>query len=124
MVVIRKMVTNKMTSDKRKYSDRKDYQKNYQQKWREDNKQDIRVYTNKRARDRKKLLIAYAGGCCVKCGYNKCYRALHFHHVNPNEKEYKSLHGLKLEIALKEIKKCILVCSNCHMEIHEELENN
>ena len=113
-----------MAKGSRTYSDRQKYQINYQKKWREDHRLDLRKYDKARSKERKKLLIATAGGVCVKCGYNKCFRALGFHHINPNEKEYKRLTNLPLAIALKEIKKCILVCANCHMEIHDDLENS
>lgn len=73
----------------------------------------------------KEKAIEYKGGCCVKCSYNKCNSALEFHHLNPKEKDftvgyYKVLAWDKIKI---ELDKCILVCSNCHREIHEELLN-
>lgn len=71
----------------------------------------------------KKMLIEYKGGKCEYCGYDKCMRALEFHHLNPNEKDFglsrclsKSISSLK-----KEVDKCILLCSNCHAEEHERL---
>ncbi len=72
-------------------------------------------------RKRTKLkLIDYKGGSCSLCGYNKCVTALQFHHIDPKEKDFtiagKSLSFEKLK---KEVDKCILVCSNCHSEIHE-----
>jgi predicted transcriptional regulator len=71
-------------------------------------------------RRRSKLkLIEYKGGRCEKCGYNKCQMALEFHHLNPSEKDFtiggKSWSFDKLK---SEVDKCILVCSNCHKEIH------
>ena len=72
----------------------------------------------------KHALIEYKGGKCCRCGYDKCDRALEFHHINPNEKDFsisrsmdKGINKLK-----EEVDKCILVCSNCHAEIHEELD--
>lgn len=69
------------------------------------------------------MLIEYKGGKCEHCGYDKCMRALEFHHLNPNEKDFglsrclsKSISSLK-----KEVDKCILLCSNCHAEEHERL---
>ena len=60
--------------------------------------------------------------CCV-CGYDKCISALEFHHLNPEEKEFSisTNSNISFEKANKELKKCILVCSNCHREIHENL---
>ena len=73
-------------------------------------------------RQRQKIkLIEYKGGCCEKCGYNKSISALQFHHLNPYEKDFtiggSSYSFEKLKI---EVDKCIMVCSNCHIEIHEE----
>lgn len=71
----------------------------------------------------KKALIEYAGGKCQKCGYNKCMRALEFHHLNPEEKDFGISKVLTRNIKqLKaEIDKCILFCSNCHQEEHQRL---
>lgn len=70
----------------------------------------------------KKKLVDYKGGKCQICDYNKSLNALHFHHLDPSEKDFsisgKSLSFDKLKI---EVDKCILVCSNCHSEIHEGL---
>jgi hypothetical protein len=81
-------------------------------------------WQRKARKKRKNKLVAIFGGKCQICGYNKSIRALEFHHVNPKEKEITlSLIGLlrKWEIIIKEIKKCILVCSNCHKEFHANL---
>ncbi len=66
---------------------------------------------------------------CKICGYNKFPRILIFHHKNRNEKD-KGVNFLmktlrNLEIIKKEIDKCILLCPNCHHELHlKERENN
>ena len=36
----------------------------------------------------KKALVKYKGGACCKCGYNKCLRALEFHHLDPSKKDF------------------------------------
>lgn len=72
----------------------------------------------------KKQAVDFLGGKCVICGYNKCLRNLDFHHVNPLEKEITISHKInkiKFEKLKTELKKCILVCSNCHGEIHDGL---
>jgi excinuclease UvrABC ATPase subunit len=79
------------------------------------------------SRKRKKLkkdLVEYRGGQCEICGYNKCVAAMDFHHTNPAEKDFglsKDGHTKSWEKLKKEADKCILVCANCHREIHEEL---
>ena len=73
-------------------------------------------------RKRKLNLIEVAGGQCCLCGYHKLPDALEFHHLDPDTKDYTiSNTSYALETDLKEIKKCILVCANCHREIHKGL---
>ena len=87
------------------------------------------LYT-KRYKEKNKLeAISYGGGCCQKCGYDKCIDSLHFHHIDPSKKEFgifESRPGYKkvrnIELLKKEMDKCILLCANCHMEIHSEDE--
>lgn len=70
--------------------------------------------------DRKLKAIELLGGECQKCGYNKNYAALSFHHIDPSIKEY-NWSKLKLRSwkdIIKELKKCILLCNNCHAEVH------
>ena len=62
------------------------------------------------------------GGKCVKCGYNKCLKALEFHHLDPSQKDFTiSNDHFKLLDAVAESKKCILICSNCHKELHDNM---
>lgn len=74
-------------------------------------------------RQRTKDRMAQAmGGRCQCCGYNVCSDALAFHHIDPAEKEL-GFGGLRAnpqswDKTVKELKKCILVCHNCHSEIH------
>jgi len=74
-----------------------------------------------RWKSRKIEVVSKMGGCCSKCGYNKSMSALEFHHLDKTSKEYewskmRMLSETKLK---KELSKCILVCANCHREIHE-----
>lgn len=62
------------------------------------------------------------GGKCVRCGYDKCIKALEFHHLDPSKKDFTiSNDHFKLIDAVNESKKCILICSNCHKELHDNL---
>ena len=80
-----------------------------------------------RRRNTKLKLVACMGSKCQICSYNRCMNALEFHHLNPNEKEF----GLGAVRAnpknwvsiVSEMQKCILLCSNCHKEIHAGLIN-
>ena len=71
---------------------------------------------------RKIKLVKIFNGCCCKCGYNKNYAALEFHHKNPDDKKFqldlRSLSNRSWDVIVEESKKCELVCSNCHREIH------
>lgn len=75
-----------------------------------------------RGRKRKIELVLEFGGQCKTCGYKKNFAALEFHHVDPATKSFqldiRSLSNRKWSSILEEGKKCVLLCSNCHAEIH------
>jgi hypothetical protein len=65
---------------------------------------------------------------CVICGYNKHPAALSFDHLDPKTK-YRNKNGKSVQVAdmiksgrfawttiLTEIRKCRILCTNCHME--------
>jgi transcription elongation factor Elf1 len=62
---------------------------------------------------------------CERCGYNKNSAAIHFHHLDPNDKDLEvssisrtlSIDSMR-DLLAKEIEKCAILCSNCHMEEH------
>ncbi len=73
-----------------------------------------------RRRRIKEVLVAEAGGACRVCGYDRCLRALEFHHRDPAEKAFGVAYRgatRSLARARAEAAKCILLCSNCHMEV-------
>ena len=78
------------------------------------------------ARKRKKEAIEQLGGKCHKCSgvfHQACYD---FHHKDPTEKEggiAKLLQSYALDHpkVQQELEKCILLCSNCHRELHATL---
>ena len=85
------------------------------------NKQVTRI-SNWRRKIKLKAL-EYKGGKCEKCGYNRCVSSMDFHHLDPNEKDFGLSGSIKSwEITKKELDKCILVCKNCHGEIHNKIE--
>ena len=78
-------------------------------------------YGNEKRKRKKEELVKYKGGKCEICGYDKCIDALEFHHPDPNKKEFSlsdSTVWRSLDEMKKEADKCILVCANCHREIH------
>ena len=86
----------------------------------ENNKE--KIYRNKRARlrNRKLELIKHLGGRCEVCGYNRCAWAFDFHHKDGNKENNvaRIIHEGSKDKALKEAEKCILLCANCHRELH------
>lgn len=79
---------------------------------------------SKRRKKLKSMAIEYKGGKCIICGYKKFVGALDFHHIDGKSKSFDlSTKGLtrSWEKTKAEIDKCILVCANCHREIHAGL---
>ncbi len=90
--------------------------------------QDRKEYLKKAVVERRRMLkqkaVEYKGGKCICCGYDKYVGALEFHHTDPNGKDFSiSAKGAcrSWEKIKEEIDKCVLVCSNCHKEIHAGL---
>ena len=82
------------------------------------NSEDVVNFIKRRKSNLKKV---FHSKCCL-CGFYEVQEALDFHHVNPQEKSFGisgSLNQTKsLAAQLQELKKCILVCANCHRGIH------
>lgn len=88
--------------------------------WSEYRKEYMGVKMTQARRRQKQRAIEYKGGKCERCGYDKCPAALDFHHLDPLEKDFSLGKSLRsFESVKAEIDKCVLVCSNCHREIHE-----
>lgn len=64
--------------------------------------------------------VEYKGNQCSICGYNKTVKALEFHHVNRDEKEFSFSTNYAWDKLVAELDKTILVCANCHREIHDQ----
>jgi len=74
-----------------------------------------------RQRNLKQMAINYKGGSCQECGYHKYNGALEFHHIDPNEKDFhlSALKSYAFSDKVKtELDKCVLLCANCHREVH------
>jgi 5-methylcytosine-specific restriction endonuclease McrA len=92
--------------EKRTYADRAEYMKKA---------------VAKRRKRLKKMVITYKGGKCLVCGYNKYAGAFDLHHIHSSKKEFGlSARGLtrSWEKIKKEADKCVLLCANCHRELH------
>jgi hypothetical protein len=77
-------------------------------------------YQASRWEDRKKKAVELMGGKCSKCGYCRNYAALEFHHLDPSQKDFDFNVGRRRswDKLIVELKKCVLLCSNCHKEEH------
>jgi len=96
-----------MIKDKRKYADRAEY---------------LKMAVDRRRKKIRAMAVEYKGGKCSICGYNKCLKALEFHHVELDKKDFGiSAKGYTRSwVAVKkELDKCIILCANCHREVHE-----
>lgn len=68
----------------------------------------------------KEQLVQEAGGRCSACGYDRYVGALQFHHLDPEQKRFSmSVRGVtrSIEAMREEMRKCVLLCSNCHAEV-------
>jgi len=101
----------------------KEYHKKYMPKYYEKNK--VRcLEVNKKARKKRRkqrcgLIHSLFGNKCVLC---ESKNLLQFHHVN-KETKYKNVShlisdGVKFKTVIQEANKCILLCENCHNNIH------
>ena len=72
-------------------------------------------YMKKRYATQIRKYISYMGGKCVKCGSKK---RLQFDHIDPKTREFKITDlwsPCHVEKVLKELKKCQLLCFDCHV---------
>jgi hypothetical protein len=73
-----------------------------------------------RRRRVKEILVSEAGGSCRMCGYSRCLAALHFHHLDPDQKRFSmGREGVTRSLAVmrEEAERCLLLCANCHAEV-------
>ncbi len=72
-------------------------------------------------RRRKIRAIVYMGKTCNGCGRDGLPAIFEFHHRNAAEKEFGiSNTGIphKWETVIAELAKCVMLCANCHREVH------
>jgi hypothetical protein len=77
---------------------------------------------NNRIRGNKAVAVSMLGGKCSMCGFQTNVLSVYdFHHLDPSKKEVNKQERIVAfsgEKMMAELKKCILVCSNCHRIIH------
>jgi len=69
----------------------------------------------------KQRAIDLMGGSCRICGYDRCVSALEFHHPDAMDKDFTISTRTSWKAIQVELRKCVLLCSNCHREVHEGL---
>lgn len=91
----------------------RNYRKKHSNKWKE--------YYTKNWCEKRELLSGLKINGCAICGYNKCSAALEFHHVINNKKfplKLGVIHSRTIKSIFNEVNKCVLLCANCHRELH------
>lgn len=99
-----------------------DYNKQYY----EDHKEERKAAVIKRQRVIRDCIQSFKleSGCSV-CGYSRSARALQFHHPDGVVKEGNigswTSQGHSVEKIMKEAAQCLVLCANCHAELHDGL---
>lgn len=96
--------------EKRRYADRRTY---------------LIEAVKKRRKKVRQMAVNLKGGQCSRCGYKRCVDALEFHHLDSSKKDFgvsEKGYTKSWEKIRAELEKCILVCANCHRELHMELQ--
>ena len=100
------------------------------EKSKEIRKNNIEKY-RKKARDNKnkfykikrEKLNEYKKGGCIICGEKELV-CLDFHHLDSSEKDFdigKQFHIKQFSKIEEEIKKCVVLCANCHRKVHANI---
>jgi len=77
-------------------------------------------YIMKRRDDKKSKLIEYFGNACHDCKDSFPPCCYDFHHLDPSAKSFEIAPRLdgNIDTIMEEVKKCIMLCSNCHRIRH------
>ena len=106
---------------------KRQYHKEKSAKHFQENKELIYKRNKEKRVKHKKQAVDYFNGTCHDCGCTSEYQEIFdFHHKDPTEKECSIAHIIhygwsKIEA---ELKKCIMLCSNCHRIRHAKENNN
>ena len=96
--------------DRRKYSDRREY---------------LIKAVQKRRKKIRDMSVEHLGGRCARCGYDRCAEALEIHHLESSDKDFgisEKGYTRSWKRVLEELRKCELLCANCHREAHARLQ--
>jgi hypothetical protein len=64
----------------------------------------------------KERALAYMGGRCVVCGYDRCPAALHFHYADSADREFFISASSRWVDVRSALDKTTLLCANCRAE--------
>lgn len=87
--------------------------------------------SSKFKKNNKKMFMLFIDKCCCeKCGYDKCLDSLNFHHKDPDKKTIdfrifrKKINNISdiLEYIKTELNNCEVICRNCHILEHTDIE--
>jgi len=94
--------------------------KSWDEQYYEENKSVYLSRNKERKKESKDYVDQYKEdkGCALCPEKDPC--CLDFHHRNPDEKRLpvSLLLGYSLAVVKSEIKKCVVVCANCHRKVH------
>jgi len=99
----------------------------YSRRHYEANTEEVKKRTSDKKKEERKKWDAFKRTLkCTKCGFSHP-AALDFHHTDPTKKDgivSKFNKNGQYKKAMKEIEKCIVLCSNCHRVHHYEEKKN
>ena len=91
-----------------------------------DRRQYLIAAVHKRRKKIRQMAVEYKSGTCERCGYDQCIEALDFHHNDSSGKDFSiSSKGYtrSWKRVKEELDKCVLLCANCHRELHAHVSS-
>lgn len=89
-------------------------------KWYSENRSRRQQVANERNKSRKLQAIEYFGNKCFDCNTSYPPYVYQFHHLDPTQKDVNPSVAMTRDSdkMWKELKKCVMLCANCHMIRH------
>lgn len=90
-----------------------------------ENHEQNKARQRQRYQEKTQYVLTKLGGKCIGCGYDRHACAIELHHLDPTKKKFaRSGIAFRSYKAIdEEIKNCVLLCSNCHKELHQGLRS-
>jgi predicted metal-binding protein len=112
-----------LQQSRERYLNKKQELLEYQREYRKKNRKLVTEKNRNKRKDRLLKAIDMLGGKCNRCNttYEPC--VYDFHHTDPAEKDFTIGENMLVgeERFFNEIKKCVLLCANCHRLTHKEI---